>query len=74
MFQSMTGYGKAQGEGRMQKVVVEARSVNSRHLDIKLRLPMGSWALESMIRKRVQEPVHPGTDRYQRNYGTSFAR
>ena len=55
MFQSMTGYGKAQGEGRMQKVVVEARSVNSRHLDIKLRLPMGSWALESMIRKRVQE-------------------
>jgi uncharacterized protein (TIGR00255 family) len=56
----MTGYGKAQADGLRHCLVVEVRSVNSRHLDVSLRLPAGAWALEPAIRKRIQERFRRG--------------
>jgi len=60
MIHSMTGYGKSQAEGLRHRLVVEARSVNSRHMDVSLRLPSGAWALEPVIRKRIQECFRRG--------------
>jgi uncharacterized protein (TIGR00255 family) len=56
----MTGYGRSETEGTQYRIVVEVRSLNSRYLDISLRLPSGGWALEPMIRKRVQERFKRG--------------
>ena len=53
MLHSMTGYGRAEAEGVRHRIVVEARSLNSRYLDVSLRLPPGWWALEAFTRKRV---------------------
>src|SRR4030042_2857805 len=39
MAQSMTGFGRAEGEMLGRKLVVEARSVNHRFLDVRLFLP-----------------------------------
>ena len=52
---SMTGYGRAQIDGRYLRVVVEVRGVNSRHLDVSLKLPQGCWALEPALRKLIQQ-------------------
>lgn len=60
MFSSMTGYGRAQVEGVHHRIFVEARSLNSRFLDVSLRLPTGGWALEPMIRKSIQERFKRG--------------
>ncbi len=52
---SMTGYGRAQADGAHLRVVVEIRSVNSRHLDLVLKLPPGCWSLEAALRKTIQQ-------------------
>jgi uncharacterized protein (TIGR00255 family) len=49
----MTGYGRAEVEGVRYRIVVEARSLNSRYLDVSLRLPPGWWTVEPSMRKRV---------------------
>jgi uncharacterized protein (TIGR00255 family) len=56
----MTGYGRGETEGERHWVFAEVRSVNSRYLDINLRLPTGSWVLEPMIRKLIQERFKRG--------------
>ncbi len=57
---SMTGYGRAQVPGKHLMVAVEVRSVNSRFLDLNLRLPQGCWSLEAPLRKMVQNRCHRG--------------
>ena len=39
MIKSMTGYGKASGEFENKKITVEVRSLNSKQLDLNLRMP-----------------------------------
>lgn len=46
----MTGFARAEGEHGGQRWVWEARSVNGRALDLKLRLPPGFDALEPLAR------------------------
>ena len=60
MLHSMTGYGRGETEGERHRIFAEVRSVNSRYLDINLRLPTGSWVLEPMIRKLIQERFRRG--------------
>jgi len=51
----MTGYGRGQAAEAGTAVVVEARSVNSRFLDINIRLPRAYLALEDAIRSEVKK-------------------
>jgi uncharacterized protein (TIGR00255 family) len=51
---SMTGFGRAEGATAQMAWAWEARSVNGRGLDIRLRLPPGIDALEPKVRERVQ--------------------
>lgn len=57
---SMTGYGRAQVDGRHLRVVAEIRSVNSRYLDLALKLPQGCWSLEAPLRKMIQKRCSRG--------------
>jgi uncharacterized protein (TIGR00255 family) len=54
----MTGFGAASGEGAGIVVHVEARSVNHRHLQLKVRLPQELGVLEprveALVKKRLQ--------------------
>ncbi|HTF99457.1 MAG TPA: YicC/YloC family endoribonuclease [Nitrospirota bacterium] len=55
MIRSMTGYGrKESGNGSVQ-VTVEVRSLNNRFLDIQIKSPRVLAAMESRIRKAVQD-------------------
>lgn len=47
----MTGFGRAEGRSEAATWVWEARSVNGRGLDIKLRLPPGMDSLEPKVRE-----------------------
>ncbi|MGL4955676.1 MAG: YicC/YloC family endoribonuclease [Bacteroidales bacterium] len=51
MLQSMTGYGKAEIVLNEKKIMVELRSVNSKQLDLTLRLPSLYRELETEVRK-----------------------
>jgi uncharacterized protein (TIGR00255 family) len=54
MIQSMTGYGSASFQVEQSGFEVEIRSVNHRHLDLRIRLPRNLQALESEVRARIQ--------------------
>jgi uncharacterized protein (TIGR00255 family) len=60
MIRSMTGFGRAEVRGDTLVVVVEARSVNHRHLDVALRLPRTLSALEIDARKLIAARVERG--------------
>jgi uncharacterized protein (TIGR00255 family) len=60
MLLSMTGYGQAEVEGMRHRISVEIRSLNSRYMDVNLRLPAGGWALEPGIRKGIGERLRRG--------------
>lgn len=49
--QSMTGFARVDGTGEGMSWAWEARSVNARGLDLRLRLPDGADALEAELRK-----------------------
>ena len=57
MIRSMTGFGAAEGERGGQAVRVEVRSVNHRHLQVKVRLPADMLQeesdLEALVKKRL---------------------
>jgi uncharacterized protein (TIGR00255 family) len=57
MLQSMTGFGKSNGIFQSKKVSVEVRSLNSKGLDLNLRIPSVYRELESDIRKLVGEQL-----------------
>lgn len=50
----MTGFGRAEGAHEGLRWAWEARSVNSRGLDLRIRLPQGLESLEGAARKAVQ--------------------
>ncbi|MGQ9652729.1 MAG: YicC/YloC family endoribonuclease [Thermodesulfobacteriota bacterium] len=60
MFRSMTGYGQAEVKGVRNRIAVEIRSLNSRYMDLNLRLPTGGWALEPKIRKGIGNRLRRG--------------
>jgi uncharacterized protein (TIGR00255 family) len=60
MIRSMTGFGRAEVRGDTLVVLVEARSVNHRHLDIALRLPRTLTTLEIEARKVIATRVERG--------------
>jgi uncharacterized protein YicC (UPF0701 family) len=54
MIQSMTGFGRAEVAAGGWRCTVELRSVNSRHLEFRARLPAGLTQLEETLRKRLR--------------------
>lgn len=60
LMSSMTGYGRAEARGSRLAVVVEARSLNHRFLEIGVKLPRGLSAHETEIRQLVQGRVARG--------------
>ncbi len=60
MLQSMTGFGKSNGIFQSKKVSVEVRSLNSKGLDLNLRIPSVYRELESEIRKLLGEQLDRG--------------
>jgi uncharacterized protein (TIGR00255 family) len=57
----MTGFARAEGEYAGQRWIWEARSVNGRGLDLKLRLPSGLDALEPPARAAAQARFKRGS-------------
>ncbi|MEN8192367.1 MAG: YicC/YloC family endoribonuclease [Bacteroidota bacterium] len=60
MIQSMTGYGKASGNSNLYTFEVEIRSVNSRFLDISVRLPRTLSSKEIEFRNLIKQRVKRG--------------
>lgn len=58
---SMTGFARAAGRHGARGWTWELRSVNSRGLDLRLRLPPGSEALEAPVRQAVPERIKRGS-------------
>jgi uncharacterized protein (TIGR00255 family) len=61
MLRSMTGFGAAASETGGASLRVEVRSVNHRHLVVKLRLPEAFAALEPEVEERVRAQCERGT-------------
>ena len=66
MIQSMTGFGTSSGSEEGANWRWEIKGVNSKALDIKLRLPQGVEHLDAAIRAAVGEAVSRGTCRWIR--------
>lgn len=60
MIRSMTGYGRSDVRGASGNLTVEMRSVNNRFLDVQVKLPRSLNALESRVRKDVQDAFSRG--------------
>jgi uncharacterized protein (TIGR00255 family) len=60
MIRSMTGFGCASFRAGGVVFEVEARSVNHRHLDLRIRLPRPLSALEPAVRERAQAGLSRG--------------
>ncbi|KAA5804946.1 YicC family protein [Alkalicaulis satelles] len=57
----MTGFGRGASEGVFGSVIAEARSVNGKGLDVRLRLPAGLDALEIPLREAVRARFQRGS-------------
>ncbi len=60
MIKSMTGFGKAEAVFRNKKITAEIRSLNSKQLDLNLRLPGVYRQAEYEIRSRVTRSLQRG--------------
>jgi uncharacterized protein (TIGR00255 family) len=60
MIRSMTGFGRCESETTDYKIAVEARCLNSKQLDLGLRLPSSMRSIEQDIRTLSQEIVSRG--------------
>ena len=60
MLQSMTGFGKSNGLYQSKKVSIEIRSLNSKGLDLNLRIPSAYRELEPELRKLLGEQLDRG--------------
>jgi uncharacterized protein (TIGR00255 family) len=60
MLKSMTGFGRAEGETTLGRVVVESRSVNHRYCDINTKLPKRLSFFESRIKEIIRSQVSRG--------------
>lgn len=60
MIYSMTGFGRAQAETATKKFIVELRSLNSKQLDLSIRVP-GAWReAEVALRTTLAAGLHRG--------------
>lgn len=57
---SMTGYGKGQYYDKQRKYVVEIKSVNSKYLDINIKLPKALSMFEEDVRKGISTCISRG--------------
>ncbi len=57
----MTGFGRSERSGSYGTVAVEARSVNGKGLDLRLRLPSGFDALEPKLRELAKARFNRGS-------------
>mgnify|MGYP003477630470 FL=1 len=75
MVKSMTSFGRASNEeGSKYLFSLEMKSVNSRYLDVNIRLPKNLISLEEEIRKLINEKLSRGkVDVFinQKNYDSS---
>lgn len=60
MIQSMTGFGKASGSYGNKKISVEVRSLNSKQLDLNLRLPSTFKEKEMELKSKIAGEVERG--------------
>ncbi len=60
MIQSMTGFGKAQTTLYSKKTTIEIRTLNSKNLDLNLKIPFLYKELESTIRKNISKKLFRG--------------
>ncbi|MDH5752415.1 MAG: YicC family protein [Deltaproteobacteria bacterium] len=60
MIKSMTGFGRAEATASGWRGSAEVRSVNGRHLDIRLRLPGGMNYLEEPFKKIIRTRLERG--------------
>ena len=60
MATSMTGFGRGEVKGKWGTVVIEARSLNHRYLEIIQRLPSNLLALEDKMRDLIQKKCKRG--------------
>lgn len=60
MIKSMTGFGKASAAGDGRSLDLEFKSVNSRYLDINIRMPKSLMALEERIKKQLGAGIARG--------------
>jgi uncharacterized protein (TIGR00255 family) len=60
MLKSMTGFGRAEGNTSLGKVVVESRSVNHRYCDINIKLPKRLSLFENRIKDILRSQVSRG--------------
>jgi uncharacterized protein (TIGR00255 family) len=60
MIQSMTGFGRAEAAAGGWHCAIELRSVNSRHLEFRMRLPSGLAQLEEPLKRRLRERCERG--------------
>ncbi len=60
MLKSMTGFGRAEGETSLGRVVVEARSVNHRYCDINIKLPKRLSPFENRTKELIRSRVSRG--------------
>lgn len=60
MIQSMTAFGRSQKEGLGFSITVELRSLNSRGLDVVLRLPKNFAEFEDHCRKVITQAIRRG--------------
>ncbi len=56
MIKSMTGYGKGESVGT-SKITVEIKSINHRFLDLKIRGPRWTMALEDRIKQALKGKI-----------------
>ena len=57
---SMTGFGRGEAKGKWGAIVVEARSLNHRYLEVSSRLPSPLVSLEERIREYVSKKIKRG--------------
>lgn len=60
MLQSMTGFGKATGSFQGKKVTIEIRALNSKTLDLNVRIPSMYRPIESGMRKILMKELERG--------------
>jgi uncharacterized protein (TIGR00255 family) len=60
MIKSMTGYGRAEIKEQGRNIVVEAKSVNHRFLEISLKMPQSLIPLEMEFKKKIAEKIKRG--------------
>ncbi|HOO19329.1 MAG TPA: hypothetical protein PK296_03960, partial [Paludibacteraceae bacterium] len=60
MLQSMTGFGKATCEYNNKKIVIEVKSLNSKQLDVSIKIPNLYREKELEIRNEISQKLERG--------------